>query len=58
MYEPRTRRPLTRQRFVARMVSHAAAALGLVLGSLAMGMAGYMSIESHADFDGLRGVTC
>lgn len=45
MYEPRTRRPLTRQRFVARMVSHAAAALGLVLGSLAMGMAGYSYFE-------------
>lgn len=45
MYEPRTRRPLNRQRFVARMVIHAAAALGLVLGSLAIGMAGYSYFE-------------
>lgn len=48
MYEPRTRRPLSHPRFIARMVSHTAAALGLVAGSLAIGMAGY------SYFEGLR----
>ena len=48
MYERRTHRPLTTQRFIARMVSHAAAALGLVAGSLAIGMGGYVWFEGLA----------
>ena len=52
MYERRTHRPLTAQRFVARMASHAAAALGLVLGSLALGMAGYGYFEGLGWRDG------
>lgn len=52
MYERRTHRPLTTQRFVARMVGHATAALGLVLGSLAIGMAGYRYFEGLRWRDG------
>ena len=48
MYERRTHRPLTTQRFIARMVGHAAAALGLVAGSLAIGMGGYVWFEGLA----------
>lgn len=45
MYERRTHRPLTTPRFIARMASHAAAALALVAGSLAIGMGGYNYFE-------------
>ena len=48
MYERRTHRPLTTQRFIARMVGRAAAALGLVAGSLAIGMGGYAWFEGLA----------
>lgn len=45
MYEPRHHRPLPTRRFVRRMANHAAAAVGLVAGSLLLGMAGYVSFE-------------
>lgn len=48
MYEKRTHRPITTERFVARMLGHATAALGLVVGSLLIGMAGYMGFEGLA----------
>jgi hypothetical protein len=48
MYEPRIHPPLTRSRFIRRLVLHTLAAAGLLLVSLAMGMAGY------AIFEGLR----
>lgn len=48
MYEKRTHRPITTERFVARMLGHAAVALGLVVGSLLIGMAGYMWFEGLA----------
>jgi hypothetical protein len=48
MYEKRTHRPLTTGRFAARMLGHAAVALGLVAGSLLIGMAGYTGLEGLA----------
>lgn len=48
MYEARTHRPLTRQRFLLRLAAHSASALALVAGSLAIGMAGYMWFEGLA----------
>lgn len=45
MYEPRTEKLLPGRLFVRRLSLHAAAAFALVLGSLALGMAGYMYYE-------------
>ena len=48
MYEARTHRPLTRQRFLRRLAAHSASAAALVAGSLAIGMAGYSHFEGLA----------
>ena len=48
MYEHRRTHPLPRAKFMLRMAAHAAAALALILGSLAVGMAGYEHFESLA----------
>ena len=45
MYESRADAPLTRPLFFLRMLRHAAAALGLVVMSLGIGMAGYEGFE-------------
>lgn len=45
MYERRHHKPLSTRRFVQRMVGHAVAALGVVVGSLLLGMAGYRYFE-------------
>lgn len=45
MYESRTQAPLTRRKFVARMIGHAAVVIGLLVFSLALGMAGYAGFE-------------
>ena len=45
MYESRRQRPLPRPHFLRRVVLHFALAMGLLLGSLALGMAGYMYFE-------------
>lgn len=45
MYEPKTHPPIPRYRFVRRMLLHVAAALGLLLVSLMIGMAGYERFE-------------
>lgn len=45
MYETRLEPVASRSRFRARMLRHAAAAAALVLGSLFMGMAGYVYFE-------------
>jgi hypothetical protein len=45
MYEPRTHPPLTRHRFRRRILLHFLAASFLMLGSLAIGMAGYAYYE-------------
>ena len=45
MYEHRRVPPLTRAAFVGRLARHAAAALGLMVLSLVIGMAGYSYFE-------------
>lgn len=45
MYEPRHRPPLSRRHFLRRMGWHGAAAVGLLAGSLGLGMAGYAAFE-------------
>ena len=45
MYESRKQRPLPRRRFARRVFLHFMLASGLLVGSLAMGMAGYMYYE-------------
>jgi hypothetical protein len=45
VYESRKQPVLARAKFARRMLSHSAAALGLLVGSLAIGMAGYMTFE-------------
>jgi hypothetical protein len=48
MYEPRHHKPVSRARFVRRLSRHAAAAAGIVVGSLLIGIAGYMYFENLA----------
>jgi len=48
MYESRTDAPLPRPRFLRRLWLHVLAAAGLLLGSLLLGMAGYMYFEDLA----------
>lgn len=45
MYERRHQRPVSRSVFFVRLARHAGLALALVLGSLGIGMAGYMYFE-------------
>src|SRR5665647_1975448 len=52
MYESKTHAPLTRARFVQRLLLHAAAALGLLLVSLGAGMLGYAWFEHLPWIDG------
>ncbi len=46
MYEPRTHPPLSRHHFGRRLLLHFLGASALVLGSLAIGMAGYAYFEN------------
>ena len=48
IYESRKHAPLSRARFQRRLLNHAAAAAGLLLFSLVLGMAGYMHFEKLA----------
>lgn len=48
MYESRHQRPIPRKLFLRRMVLHVAAASGVVLASLAVGMIGYGYFEHLA----------
>lgn len=48
MYESKTHPPIPRQRFIGRVLRHAAAALALLLLSLVLGMAGYNHFEQLA----------
>jgi len=48
MYESRKQSPLPRALFLRRVVAHFAIALVSLLGSLALGMAGYMYYENLA----------
>ena len=45
MYESRSHPPIPRKRFVKRVLLHFAAAVGLLLASLMLGMAGYEYFE-------------
>jgi hypothetical protein len=45
MYEKRSHRPITTPRFLRRMAGHAAVAVSVVAGSMAIGMAGYSFYE-------------
>jgi hypothetical protein len=45
MYESHHQPPLDRQRFAHRVLRHLAAAIGLLLASLAIGMLGYVLFE-------------
>ena len=45
MYESRKQPVLARSRFARRLLSHSAVALGLLAGSLFIGMAGYVAFE-------------
>ena len=45
MYETRVEPILPRARFIVRMLGHSAGACGVILVSLAIGMAGYMAFE-------------
>lgn len=48
IYEPRSDRPISSQRFLRRLANHASAAVALILGSLLLGMAGYAYYEHLA----------
>ncbi len=48
MYEPRRHQPIPRGRFVRRVLGHVLAAVGLLLASLGVGMAGYAHYERLA----------
>lgn len=52
MYEPKTHPPIPGNRFVKRLLLHAAAALAVLLGSLVLGMVGYMYFEQLPWRDG------
>lgn len=45
MYEHRRSRPLSRRKFTLRLIQHFLVAQMVVLGSLAIGMSGYMGLE-------------
>ena len=46
MYEKRQQRPLSRARFVRRLIRHLLVAVALLLVSLAIGMCGYVYYEN------------
>ena len=48
MYESRSQRPISHRLFLSRLAGHFAAATGLVVGSLVLGMGGYMWFEGLA----------
>ena len=52
MYETKQETPLARPSFWRRLFRHAALAIGLILVSLAMGMAGYCGFEHMGPLDG------
>ena len=46
MYESKTHPPISRKRFLRRLLNHSVVALAILLGSLALGMAGYEYFEN------------
>jgi hypothetical protein len=53
MYENKHQALLSRRRFMLRMMRHALLALGFVVGSLALGIAGYRHFEHLSYLDSL-----
>lgn len=51
VYEARHQPPLSRARFVRRLLGHSAVVVGLIGASLALGMSGYMVFEHLACID-------
>jgi flagellar biosynthesis protein FliR len=51
MYEPRHHQPIATPRFVRRIVLHVSSAVGLVAGSLLIGMIGYVYFEHFTWID-------
>jgi len=51
MYERRTERPLARTHFVRRVAKHVSLAMLVLVGSLGLGMAGYMYFEGLGGLD-------
>ena len=51
MYESRKHKPIPTGAFAARLVKHLAAALGLLAGSLVVGMLGYVELEKLSVVD-------
>ena len=51
MYESRRERPLARAAFARRLLRHGLAILLVIVGSLAIGMAGYMGFEGLSPVD-------
>ena len=48
MYETRKQSPISRPLFARRVALHFAFAMGMIVGSLVLGMAGYMYLENLA----------
>jgi hypothetical protein len=48
VYEHRSKPPVSRRRFLKRVLLHVAAAVALLLGSIGIGMAGYIYYEHLA----------
>ncbi|MGE4247559.1 MAG: hypothetical protein AB7E66_16310 [Parvibaculaceae bacterium] len=48
MYERLSERPISRPMFIRRLAGHFAVTVGIVLVSLAIGVAGYMVFEGHS----------
>jgi hypothetical protein len=53
LYETRYQAPLTRRRFLMRMLRHASVALAFVAASLGIGIAGYRAFEDLPPLDAL-----
>ena len=51
MYEPKYQAPLSRAKFVQRLLRHSLVALGLLAASLAFGMLGYVVFEDLSWID-------
>ncbi len=51
MYESRNHKPIPTRAFASRLAKHLAAALALLLASLAIGMFGYMKLEGLSVVD-------
>lgn len=51
MYESKTETPLHGRKFVGRLMGHVGVAAGLLAVSLAVGIAGYMSLEDLSAMD-------